>query len=1037
MTKPLFGALRGALSLAFLAASLALVAQTVTVSGSVVDASTSEPIIGANVLVEGTGTGTVTDYDGQFQLQVETGSTLEIRYVGYKEQRLPIGDADQAFEILLEEDAAELEQVVVVGYGSQRKSDLTGAISSISEEEIKSLPVTGLDQALQGRAAGVYVTQNSGAPGGGVSVQIRGIGSVNGAEPLYVVDGVPIGGDASGGGVLGVNGGGQPENILNTINPNDIKSVEILKDASATAIYGSRGANGVVLITTIRGQSGTSDISYETFYQVSEIANRIEVMDLRQYAEYLLDRNPAQAPREFRFPELLGEGTDWQDAVFQRGSTQNHQLSISAGNEKTQFSLSGGFNQQEGTIIGSSFDRYSGRFTVDHDLASKVKIGASLLLGRTNERIAFADNDLGVLNTALRLPPSVAVRNADGTYAGPDPALNLNFQNPVANALQNNNTRQKTRVLSNLYFQVDLTPWLQYRTELGTNIQFDKARLFRPSVDEGLFQQNSSLQIQRNEGNFWINKHLLTFNETFADRHRITALAGFEAQANAYEYLGTSRNDLANNFQQELNLGDAGSAQNFGGTGESSLTSWFARVNYVFNEKYLITATGRIDGSSRFGPNNKYGYFPSASVAWRISQEDWMDQFTWIDNLKLRVGYGGTGNQEIGDNTFRARVNATNAVIGGQQVTGFVPQNISNPDVRWESSQQFNVGADIGFIDNRIALTADAYLKRSDGMLLPAILPASVGSFESPFVNTGQIDNYGVELTINTVNTTGKVGWNTSFNFSANRNEVVSLGSTGALIGQVQTRPVTRTVVGQPVSQFYGFVVEGIFQSQQEIFGDEDAGIPPAPRQTGNAQSPNAQTVPGDVRFADLNGDQVIDDEDQTFIGNPIPDFTANMNNTVTYGGFELTAFVQGVFGNQVLSLLNRQATQFFGTANQIAANAVNRFTTDNPSAIYPRATGDDFNRNTRISDRYVEDASFIRLRTVNLAYRIPTAAAEQIRLSNARVYVSAQNLFTITDYSGYDPEVGSFAQDPLLNGIDNGRYPTSRAVTVGLSANF
>ena len=1033
MTKPLPVTLRGLLSLALALSAFALAAQTVTVSGSVVDARTSEPIIGANVLEQGTTNGTVTDYDGQFQLQVPTGSQLEISYIGYVTQAIPVGDAGQALEIVLVEDAAELDQVVVIGYGSQRKSDLTGSVSSISEEEIKALPVTGLDQALQGRAAGVYVTQNSGAPGGGVSVRIRGIGSVNNAEPLYVVDGVPIGSDA-GRNVLGVNGAGQPPNILNTINPNDIASIEILKDASATAIYGSRGANGVVLITTIRGKEGKSSVGYETYYGVTEFANQIDVMDLPEYASYLLDRVPAQAPREFRFPELLGPGTNWQDEVFQRGSTQNHQLSITAGTDRTQFSLSGGLNRQEGTLIGSSFDRYTGRFSVDHDLAPKLQFGASLLLSRTNERIAFTDNDLGVLNTALRMPPNVAVRNADGTFAGPDPSLNLAFQNPVANALQNNNTTEKTRALANLYFQAELTPWLQYRTELGTDLRFDKSRLFRPSVTEGLFQQNSSLTIQRNENNFWINKHLLTFNETFAEVHRVNALAGFEAQSGGYEYLGTSRQNLVNNIQQEINLGDAGTAQNYGGSGQSALASIFGRVNYVYNEKYLVTATGRVDGSSRFGPANRYGFFPSFSLAWRVSEEDWMDNLAFVDNLKVRVGYGETGNQEIRDNSFLGRVNGTNAIIGGQQVTGFLPQNIANPEVRWESSQQANVGVDLGLIDNRIAISSEVYLKRSSGMLLPAILPATAGGFEAPFVNVGEIDNAGIELTINTVNTTGIVGWNTAFNFSLNRNEVTSLGSTGAITGSVDGRPVTRTQVGQPVSQFYGFIADGIFQTIDEIQGNEDLGIPPAAEQTPNN---NAQTVPGDIRFRDVNGDGVIDDADQTFIGNPIPDFTANLNNTVTYKGFELTAFVQGVFGNEVFSLLNRQATQLFNTQNQIADNALKRFTPNNPSTEFPRASSEDFNRNTRISSRYVEDGTFIRLRTLNLAYQLPAATSEKLRLSNGRVYVSAQNLFTWTDYSGYDPEVGSYRQDPLLNGIDNGRYPVARSLTVGLSANF
>ncbi|MEL6275408.1 MAG: SusC/RagA family TonB-linked outer membrane protein, partial [Bacteroidota bacterium] len=713
----------------------------------------------------------------------------------------------QRLIITLKPNATDLDEVIVVGYGTQKKSDVTGSLSSVGEEELKALPVTGLDQALQGRAAGVQVTQNSGAPGGGVSIRIRGIGSTLTAEPLYVIDGVPVVNDNQGTSqnFSELDGGGQNSNALNTINPNDIERIEILKDASATAIYGARAANGVVLISTKRGQAGKSIISFDTYFSTQEISKTIPVLNLRQYAEYSNEVIGSDI-EEFQFPELLGEGTNWQNEIFRQASTQNYQLTISGGSERTQFALSGGYNKNNGIVVGSQFNRYSTKINIDHKISDKVKIGNSLLVARTNERIVFNDNDAGVVFTALRFVPSAPVRNADGSFAGPQEEVTLSFDNPVARALETNDQNTKTRILANLYFEAQLFGGLKYRTEVGTDLNFSNHHTFFPSFERGNFFGRSGIRKNNSNSWFWINKHLLTYDQQIGNRHNITALAGFEAQAGRFEWLFASRDNLPNNELQEINLGDAGQQQTAGGAGHWSLASVFGRLNYSFDDRYLLTGTLRVDGSSRFGPNNRYGVFPSAAFAWRVSSEEFLAESKLINNLKVRIGYGAVGNQEIGLYSYLSNIQAYNTVFGDQFITSFGPDNIANPDVRWESSIQTNLGVDLGLFNNRLELILDVYQKTAEGMLLPALIPLSAGGFTAPFVNIGSIVNSGIELTLNTVNLRGKIDWRTSANFSINRNEVRSLGSNGNLTGIIQRLPVTRTEEGGSISQFYGFV---------------------------------------------------------------------------------------------------------------------------------------------------------------------------------------------------------------------------------------
>lgn len=997
--------------------------EQITVRGKIVDAETQQPLAGATVTELKGRKGALSDEQGNFSIQTERGNTLLVRYFGYQNTRIK-ATAENVGTISLKVDAQNLQEVVLVGYGTQKKSDLTGAVSSISEDQLKEIPATGLDQAIQGRAAGVYVTQNSGAPGGALSIRIRGIGSTLSAEPLYVIDGIPVVNDNQGSSsnFAEIDGGGQFTNALNTINPNDIESIEILKDASATAIYGARAANGVVIIKTKRGSAGKSTLSFESYYTYQQLARKIPVLNLSQYAEYYGDIG-GPAIEEFERPELLGEGTDWQEEIYRPAGMQNYQLTLSGGTQRTQYAFSANYHYREGIVVGSDFNRLSGKINLDHAFSDRMRIGNSFLVARTHENITFNDNSNGVIYTALLMVPNSPVRNVDGSFAGPQEEISLSFDNPVARALETNDRNTKTRVLANVYFELDILKSLKYRTEFGSDLNFSHHHTFFPSFNRGNFFGKSGLRKNYSQSYFWINKHLLTFDKQFNPNHHLTVLGGFEAQAGRYDWVFASRENLPNNQLQQLALGDAGQQINDGGAGHWALVSYFGRLNYNFGDRYLLTSTFRVDGSSRFGPNNRYGFFPSAAVAWKISNEKFMQDVLprWNWDLKLRAGVGEVGNQEIGLYSYSANLRAVNVVLGDQLFTGFAPANIANPDVRWESSYQTNFGLNLSLFNNRIELIVEAYNRRADGMLLPALLPSTSGSLDPPFVNIGVIENKGWEFALNTTNINSDFVWKTSANFSTNRNLIVSLGSSGALTGLVQRIPVTRTEEGQPIGMFYGYVMEGIFQSQSEI---------------GESPFQADGTRAGDIKFADLNSDGVIDEKDQTFIGNPHPAFTANLINNISFKGFDLSIFLQSVFGYEILNLVRRDIEGMAGLQNQSVVVS-ERFTNENPSTTVPRATGPDPNDNRRVSDRFIEDGSFLRVKNITLGYTFPTKWLSNVGIEYLRLYAGAQNYFTWTNYSGYDPEIGSFNQNPIINGVENGRYPIAKSVTGGLTLRF
>ena len=996
-------------------------AQAIEVIGRVVDFETGEALIGVNIIKKNKSTGTQTDIDGNFTLKLEVDDLVQISYIGYQTQEF-LYKSESSLLIKLRKDEKLIDEVVIVGYGSQKKRDITGAISQISELELKQLPNTGLEQAIQGRSAGVVVTQNSGAPGGGLSIRIRGTASTSRAEPLYVVDGIPIINDNQGtSATFETDGGGQYTNALTTINPNDIESIEILKDASATAIYGSQGGNGVVLITTKRGKDGKSNLSYDTYFGLQQLYRKIPMMDLQQYAQYILETNPGSQIEEFEDLSLLGSGTDWQDEVFRNAVMQNHQISLTGGDDRTTFSFSGGYHNKQGIVEGSEFNRVSMKLNLTHNYTDNIRIGGNMMAARTRENITFNDNSNGVIYTALLTPPMVAARNLTGDFGVPDESVILTFDNPLANALETEDVNRKNRMLLSSYLEIDLMPNLVYRTELASDILYSNHNTFWPGFQRGNQSRNARVRRNLNNSFYWINKHLLTYDRQFNENHKLTLLTGFEAQSGMYEWLFASRDNLPNNELKELNLGDASTQVNGGGAGDWGIISYLTRANYSFYDRYLITGTYRVDGSSRFGENNRYGHFPSIALGWRVSEEFFLRDVDVIDNLKLRMGYGTVGNQDIGLYSFRSLIRPETIAFGNQLTTAYSPDNISNPDVKWETSIQSNIGIDFGLYKNRLEFIVDVYNKVSEDMLLRQIVPATAGGFNPPFVNIGKMINQGFEFTVNTQNTIKPLDWSTSLNFSANRNLVVDLGTNGSIPGVLQRVPITRTVEGEPIGQFFGFVTDGIFQSLEEI--DE------SPFQ-------EAGTRPGDIKFKDLNDDGVINEEDRTTIGNPNPDWTINMTNNLAYKNFDLNVFIRGVYGNEIYNLLRRDLAGTGAWHNQ-SVTVADRWSATNPNGTEARSAGNDPNQNRRVSDRFVEDGSYIRLQNLTLGYTLTKNVLDRLRISSCRAYISGQNLWTMTGYTGHDPEVGSFNQNPLLTGIDNGRFPISRSYTVGLNVGF
>ena len=1041
-----------------------LQAQTRTISGMITDAE-NEPLIGATILAKNSGRGAATDIDGKFSLLVETGEIITISYTGYTDKIIEITAANN-YPIILEVTAQLMEEIVVVGYGKQKKKDVTGAVSSVSSEDLKATVVTNLDQALQGRVSGVQVTQNSGQPGGAASIRIRGANSITGSsEPLYVIDGIPFQGDgASVAGFDWAGGAGGQSRVspLSTINPNDILSIDILKDASATAIYGARAANGVILITTNRGENGTSKVSYNGYYALQSLPKKLGTMDLPQYAVYnsevAQDLNQQPNPR-FLDPSLLGPGTNWQDEVFRNAGMSSHQLSLSGGNKKTTYAISGGYFQQDGIVIGSDFERYTTRLNLDNQVRDWLKVGGSLAYANTNETITLNDGGDGVIMQALVMPPSISVRDFNGELAGPTTNTSDISANPVGLALLRNNTLKRQRLTANFYGDLEIFKGLSFRSEIGFDNNHSTNKAFLPTFKWGVLQNNQNQLRQRNEENFfWIWKNFLTYTKKIGSNHHINALLGSEAQASNWNGTSITKQNFATNDIQVLSEGDDETSSTTAWEGGSSLASYFGRFNYSYADKYLATLTLRRDGSSKFGPENRYGYFPSGSFAWRVSQEPFMKNIKAIYDLKLRLGYGEVGNQAIGDYLFGSPLATVNTPFG----TGYRQLQIPNPELKWETTKQFNAGIDLSLYQGRIDFTLDVYQKYTSDMLLQLSIPSYLGGtnyndISAPFANVGRLDNKGIDVSITTRNMVKKkFAWTTDLNFSLNRNKVVELDDDARIYWRnlywySQFQTATRTGVGQPIGLFYGYETDGLFQDQEDILNH---AVQVNDGSDQNFIDKTQGVWVGDIKFKDLDGDGMITTKDQTIIGNPNPDFTFGLNNEFEIGPIGLTVYLHGSYGADILNysrvILEGQTGVFNNQSSAVndraqiglkdaAGSSIDpaNVVLTNPEATIPRPTTTDINGNNRASDRWIEDGSFLRIQNVRLSYTLPAVFTQKYKVERLKVYVNAQNLYTITGYSGYDPEIGAFNQDPLLQNVDLGRYPTPRLITFGVDVDF
>jgi TonB-linked SusC/RagA family outer membrane protein len=1028
-----------------------------SVTGVVSD-SKGVTIPGAVITEKGTKNAVNSDFDGKYEIKVADDATLVFSFIGFTTQSIKVNGKTK-INTKLEENSEELNEVVVIGYGTQKKSDVNSAVSSVKAKDLENLKQVNIDQMLQGKAAGVSVSSNSGQPGGAVSIRVRGTTSISGTnEPLYIIDGVPVSGDATGrstsgrpisGNDFSSNGGSGNNAVspLSTINPNDVESIDILKDASATAIYGSRGANGVIIITTKSGKKGTGRITYEGFTSVQSIYNDLDVLNLRQFATHqnqLATIFGNQLRPEFAHPELLGDGTDWQDEVYRTALAKSHQVSFSAAKDGTNYYLSGGFLDQEGILLGSGLKRYTMRLNLDSKVKEWLKVGANLNTGITNETITINQSFGGLISNTLLQAPDIPVRNIDGTYAAPPPGSNfVTYFNPVAEALTKDNKLIRKNFLGNVYAEAGIAKGLKYRIELGANTEFSENTEFAPSYDRGS-QRNLTADLTERRQNWYSTniKNLLTYDFSLS-KHKFTLLAGQEANDSHWEGILAIASGFQTNDIYGLNLSDPDSREVTSYKGSQAINSYFGRFIYDFDNKYSLSASIRQDTSSKFDPatdDNQVGTFGGVSASWKLSSESFMENTRkYIDNIKFRAGYGETGNQQIENNRYTALLGQQNSGIG----PGFLPNNFPNPDLKWESLNQTNLGLDFTVLNSSLAVSLDVYRKNSQGFLFQVPLPlyltgggGQYGGISAPYSNIGEMENKGLDLTINYNTKGGKdFSWSSTLIFSQYKNELLSIQSGLPLTAEVNTNGylpvvVTNTEVGNPIGLFYGYQTEGIF--------NDLTALNAAPLQFGQSVgTAPGQTYLGDYKFKDVNGDGVVNTSDKTYIGNPHPDFTFGFTNNFRYKNFDLSIFVQGSYGNDVLNLTRRN-----GTANSILSQnqfveALNFWTPTNTNTDIPRPINVENNPNYNISDRYVEDGSYARIQNVSLGYNLPQELISKIKMSRVRVYGTVQNLYTFTKYSGYDPEIGSFNQNPLLSGIDNGRYPTPRTFSFGVNVEF
>lgn len=1003
-----------------------------TVTGIISDAERSEPIIGATILVKGTDTGTITDIDGNYSIKAGSSDTLLVSYIGYLAQEIAL-NGRSSLDVILSLDNVQLDEVVVVGYGRQKKRLVSGAISQVSNEEIKAAPILRVEQALQGRTPGVQVTNQSGQPGDEPTVRVRGIGTTGNAKPLYIVDGLAVGG-------------------IDYLNPGDIETIDVLKDAASAAIYGARAANGVVLITTKSGSAGKMTLSYDGYYGVQNAARTLDMLDADQY-KMLMNEGARNAglTEPFDLLEISPHNTNWQDALFvSNAPMQSHQISVGGGGDKSTYAASLSYFTQEGIIGGpkSQFDRYTARINANHNVNSWFKFGNTFAYTHLIKRgISTNASFNGVFSSALNLDPLTpvyetnetelnnypyslepVVNDAEGNIYGISKLVGAEVVNPLALLETQNAEIRKDQIVGSVFGEIEPIKNFKIKSNLGLDLAYLLSDSYRP-----LFYLNGA---QLNDNKTSVNKRIERFytwqwenTATYdmkIDDHSIGLLGGITASEFDYEDLSGFNTDVPLNDPDNvyLNLATDTLWQANGGARSSSLYSLFGRVNYSFKDKYSVSAILRRDGSSRFGANNKFGIFPSIGAAWVATDEEFMQNLGPINYLKLRGSWGVNGNQEIGDYQFVSIIDQTRGYsFGGGRDVGSSPLFLPNEDIRWEESEQLNFGVDFGLFENKLQGSADYYVKTTTGLLEKIPIPGHVGN-EGPIANVGSVQNSGIELALNWRKTSGKLSYYLGINGAYNINKMTFIGNSEKVINGASwalAGTVTRAEEGLPIAYFWGYKTDGLFQNEAEVFQHINSN--------GDPLQPNA--VPGDVRFVDFNGDGVLNDQDRTQLGNPTPDFTFGFNASVEYANIDFSMFWQGTQGNDIFNGSQRQDLRYTNRTTDI----LDRWTGEGTSTSTPRYTWLDINNNYRVSDLYIEDGSFVRLKNIQIGYTLPKSILNRLGAEKWRFYISGENLLTFTAYSGADPEIGSFSSFDI--GIDRGIYPQAKVVRFGTNLVF
>lgn len=986
--------------------------QAKTVTGTVTDVS-GEPIIGANIRIKGTTTGTITDIDGNFSIKAEPQSVIEVSYIGYLTQETVINN-QKSIRFLLKEDTKTLDEVVVIGYGVQKKADLTGSVANINTEKLNTQSNANIGQALQGKIAGVDIVSQGGAPGSGTRIMVRGIGTLNNASPLYIVDGMYM-------------------NSIDHINPNDIASIDVLKDASSAAIYGSRAANGVIIVTTKEGSNteGKPIIDLSVNLGISTASKFLDMLDAKGWAEVTtIARQAIGKPALDMATDLANKpDNDWQDIMFRPALMQNYNLSVKGGGKYSTYYTGLGYFNQDGIVKGTNYQRYNIQSKNDYKRGI-FSAGTNLIISFSHDKPLHQELRGGMIGTILQSVPTLEKYDdtREGGYGGTYGDV-VNIPHPLAIIDDNIMDRynENVKIFANLYAQIELFKGLKYKLNLTPDFSFERYKNYLNKYDFGL-ATNSITQLterQRRRRNILV-ENLLTFDRTFGE-HKISALAGYTYQDSRFRHIQAYGEGLPQGLE-EIDAATT-NRSNEGNSWRSVLTSILGRVFYSYQNKYLFTATIRRDGSSKFGKNNRYGYFPSFSLGWNVAEEKFMENVHWLDQLKLRGGYGVLGNQEIDNYQYSSTITTgINYPDGnGGLLQGAFPKNFANPDIKWEETAMTNVGIDFMAFNNRLSLTADYYVKNTKDILLTVPIPISSGGANDPIRNAGKIRNNGFEFNLGWMDQPNPdISYGINLIGSFNKNKVIAMGSeSGSIKGGSTNQNITtsETKAGYPIGGYWLISTAGYFNSQEEV---------DAYAKDGKKIQPAAE--PGDIKFVDANNDGVINDDDRVFQGSPFPDFTFALNGNMRYKNFDLSIGLQGVLGNKIYNA-TRQTLEDVTKGSNFLASCLDYWTPENKNASHPRLTWDDPNRNTRAeSDRYLENGSYLRLRSVQLGYTFPQTWFKGA-IQHARVYINAENLFTITSYSGYSPDVN--ADNANYRGFDNFIYPTNRTFMLGLNVTF